>query len=112
MSACRGKADMTIGTCPLSWSLSGEKQTWAGAPQMSASDPKRTLQRVATHGSNRTFLSTFATTLSLMSKFLSRESEFLPIGHVRKLQMTQSGHSPSRIKCSTLQELNEFYGQR
>ena len=34
-------------------------------------DPKRTLSswRVATHGSNRTFLPTFAAALSLMSKF-------------------------------------------
>src|SRR6476646_2791456 len=67
---------------------------------MSAFDPKRTLSswRVATHGSNQTFLPTFAAALSLMSKFLSRESEFFPISHVRKSQMTQSGNSPSSIK--------------
>ena len=41
--AIGGKADMTIGTCPLSWSLSGVKQTWVGASHMSAYDPKRTL---------------------------------------------------------------------
>src|SRR6476661_2800674 len=42
MSAFGGKADMTIGTCPLSWSLSGVKRTWVGAAHMSAFDPKRT----------------------------------------------------------------------
>ena len=42
LSACGGKADMTIGTCPLSWSLSGVKQTWHFAPQEFAIDPKRT----------------------------------------------------------------------
>jgi hypothetical protein len=34
---------MTIGTCPLSWSLLGVKRTWPIAPHMSANDPKRTL---------------------------------------------------------------------
>src|SRR6476620_2626876 len=43
MSAFGGKADMTIGTCPLSWSLSGVKQTSLVAAHMSAFDPKRTL---------------------------------------------------------------------
>jgi ABC transporter substrate binding protein len=38
-----GKADMAIGTCPLSWSLSGVKQTSLVAAHMSVSDPKRTL---------------------------------------------------------------------
>ena len=33
---------MTIGTCPLSWSLSGVKQTSLVAAHMSACDPKRT----------------------------------------------------------------------
>ena len=42
MSAFRGKADMTIGTCPLSWLLSGVKQTSLVAAHMSAFDPKRT----------------------------------------------------------------------
>jgi hypothetical protein len=42
MSAIGGKADMTIGTCPLSWSLSGVKQTSLVAAHMSACDPKRT----------------------------------------------------------------------
>ena len=42
MSAFRGKADMTIGTCPLSRSLSGVKQTGLVATHMSAFDPKRT----------------------------------------------------------------------
>jgi hypothetical protein len=42
MSAFGGKADMTIGTCPLSWSLSGVKQTSLVAAHMSAFDPKRT----------------------------------------------------------------------
>ena len=42
MSAFEGKADMTIGTCPLSWSLSGVKQTSFVAAHMSAYDPKRT----------------------------------------------------------------------
>jgi hypothetical protein len=42
MSAIGGKADMAIGTCPLSWSLSGVKRTLVGAPQMSANRPKRT----------------------------------------------------------------------
>src|SRR6476660_7115661 len=41
-SAIGGKADMTIGTCPLSWSLLGVKRTWVGALHMSAFDPKRT----------------------------------------------------------------------
>jgi hypothetical protein len=36
------KADLTIGTCPLSWSLSGVKQTSLVAPHMFAFDPKRT----------------------------------------------------------------------
>jgi hypothetical protein len=39
MSAFGGKADITIAACLLSWSLSGVKQTWVGAPQMSAFDP-------------------------------------------------------------------------
>ena len=39
MSAFGGKADMTIGTCPLSWSLSGVKQTSLVAAHMSACDP-------------------------------------------------------------------------
>jgi len=43
MSAFGGKADMTIGRCPLWWSLSGVKQTWVAALHMSAFDPKRTL---------------------------------------------------------------------
>src|SRR5262245_61130521 len=43
MSAFRGKADMTIGTCPLSRSLSDVKQTSIVATHMSAFDPKRTL---------------------------------------------------------------------
>ena len=92
----------------------GTKRTWPSALHRSAFGTKRTLSswRVATHGSNRTFLPTFAAALSLMSKFLSRESEFFPISHVRKSQMTQSGNSPSSIKCSALQKLNEFYGQR
>ena len=42
MSTFGGKADMTIGTCPLSRSLSGVKQTWLVATHMSACDPKRT----------------------------------------------------------------------
>ena len=42
MSAFRGKADMTIGTCPLSRSVSGVKQTCVFALHMSANDPKRT----------------------------------------------------------------------
>jgi len=42
MSAFGGKADMTIGTCPLSRSLSGVKQTSLVAAHMSACDPKRT----------------------------------------------------------------------
>jgi hypothetical protein len=42
MSAFGGKADMTTGTCPLSWSLSGVKQTSLVAAHMSAFDPKRT----------------------------------------------------------------------
>src|SRR5215510_9757156 len=42
MSAFGGKADMAIGTCPLSWSLSGVKQTSLVAAHMSACDPKRT----------------------------------------------------------------------
>jgi len=33
---------MAIGTCPLSWSLSGVKQTLFVAAHMSAFDPKRT----------------------------------------------------------------------
>src|SRR5262249_22762988 len=37
-----GKADMTIGTCPLSRSLLGVKRTWCFALHMSAFDPKRT----------------------------------------------------------------------
>jgi hypothetical protein len=41
MSAFRGKADMTIGTCPLLRSLSGVERT-CGAPQMAANDPKQT----------------------------------------------------------------------
>ena len=45
MSAFGGKADMTIGTCPLSWSLSGVKQTSLVAAHMSAYDPKRTRQQ-------------------------------------------------------------------
>jgi hypothetical protein len=40
----RGKADMTIGTCLLSQSLSGVKRTSLLALQMSAYDPKRTLR--------------------------------------------------------------------
>src|SRR5262245_26908984 len=47
MSAFGGKADMTIGTCPRSWSLLGVKRTWAIAPHMSACDPKRTWVFVA-----------------------------------------------------------------
>jgi hypothetical protein len=43
MSAFGGKADMTIGTRPLSWSLLGVKRTWPVAAHMSAYDPKRTL---------------------------------------------------------------------
>src|SRR5262249_19939066 len=42
MSAFGGKADMTVGICPLSWSLSGAKQTSLVAAHMSAFDPKRT----------------------------------------------------------------------
>jgi hypothetical protein len=41
-SAFVGKADMTIGTCPLLWSLLGGKQTSLVAAHMSACDPKRT----------------------------------------------------------------------
>ena len=41
-SAFGGKADMTIGTCPLSRSLLGVKRTWPVAAHMSAYDPKRT----------------------------------------------------------------------
>src|SRR5262245_44641397 len=37
-----GKADMAVCRSPLSRSLSGVKQTWVGAPHMSAFDPKRT----------------------------------------------------------------------
>src|SRR5262249_28386805 len=37
-----GKADITIGTCPLSRSLSGVKRTSLFALHMSANDPKRT----------------------------------------------------------------------
>src|SRR5262249_57183900 len=39
MAAFGGKADMTMGTCPLLWSLSGS------ALHMSAYDPKRTSSR-------------------------------------------------------------------
>ena len=55
-----------------------EKVEIARTFAMSANDPKRTLSswRVVTHGSNRTFLLTFAAALSLRSRFLSRESEF------------------------------------
>ena len=42
MSAFGGIADMTFGGSPLSRSLLGAKRTWVVAPQMSASDPKRT----------------------------------------------------------------------
>src|SRR5262249_27064462 len=42
MSAFGGKADMTVCRCPLSWSLSGVKQTSLVAAHMSACDPKRT----------------------------------------------------------------------
>src|SRR5262245_4022158 len=42
MSAFGGKADMTIGTYPLLWSLSGVKQTSLVAAKMSAFDSKRT----------------------------------------------------------------------
>src|SRR5262249_4712354 len=41
-SAFGGKADMTIATCPLSWSLLGVKRTSLVAAHMSAFDPKRT----------------------------------------------------------------------
>jgi len=41
-SAIGGKADMTIGTCPLSWSLLGAKRTCLVALHMSACDPKQT----------------------------------------------------------------------
>src|SRR5262249_38751657 len=43
MSAFGGKADMTVCRCLLSRSLLGLKRTWPNAPDMSASDPKRTL---------------------------------------------------------------------
>src|SRR5262245_9121448 len=43
MSAIGGKADMTVCACLLLRSLLGVKRTWAGAVQMSAFDPKRTL---------------------------------------------------------------------
>jgi hypothetical protein len=42
MSAFGGKADMTVCRSPLSWSLSGVKQTSLVAVHMSANDPKRT----------------------------------------------------------------------
>src|SRR6476620_1756033 len=41
ISAFGGKADMTIGTCPLSRSLLGVKRTCPFALHMSANDPKR-----------------------------------------------------------------------
>src|SRR4029077_19213973 len=41
-TAFGGKADITIGTCPLSRLPSGVKRTWVVAPHMSAFDPKRT----------------------------------------------------------------------
>jgi hypothetical protein len=44
MSALGGKADMTRGRCPLLQSQLGVKRTLADAVQMSAFDPKRTLQ--------------------------------------------------------------------
>jgi len=43
MSAFGGKADMAFCGISLSRSLLGVKRTWAGAVQMSAFDPKRTL---------------------------------------------------------------------
>jgi len=42
MSAFGGKADMTTGTWPLSWSPSGVKRTSPFALHMFANDPKRT----------------------------------------------------------------------
>src|SRR5262245_59975063 len=44
MSAFGGKADITIGTCPLSRSPLGVKRTWVDSLHMSAFDPKRTCQ--------------------------------------------------------------------
>ena len=47
MSAFRGsRHDRLRGTCPLLRSRLGVKRTWAGALQMSAFDPKRTLSKV------------------------------------------------------------------
>jgi len=43
-SAFGGKADMTIGTCPLSRSLLAVKRNSLIAPYMSAFDPKRTFE--------------------------------------------------------------------
>ena len=45
MSAFEGKADMAFCGNPLSRSLLRVKRTWRFALQMSAYDPKRTLQR-------------------------------------------------------------------
>src|SRR5262245_53613813 len=39
---CLEKTVLTIGRCPLLWSLLGAKRTWLIAPHMSAFDPKRT----------------------------------------------------------------------
>src|SRR5262245_58148390 len=49
MSAFGGKADMTIGTCPLSQSLLGVKRTRVDTLPMSAYDPKRTFAYAAPH---------------------------------------------------------------
>src|SRR5215475_6498503 len=48
MSAFGGKADISIGTCPLSRPLLGVKRTCRFALHRSASDPKRTFRRPPT----------------------------------------------------------------
>jgi hypothetical protein len=59
MSAFGGKADMTIGTCPLSWSLSDVKQTSLVAAHMSAYDPKQTSLRAKSSSSRARFAEGF-----------------------------------------------------
>src|SRR5262252_933173 len=75
MSAFGGKADMTIGTCPLSWSLSGVKQTSLVAAHMSAFDPKRTLVILKADPSRA--MSQFATIRCLASGATMRRREFI-----------------------------------
>ena len=52
MSAFRGKADMTIAACPLSWSLLGAKRSRGVAAHMPAYDPLWT-SAIAPHISAR-----------------------------------------------------------